>query len=185
MNTEYYVLIDWVGGPDGKIFGLRSGSSKKMFPITSTRTALIRDLSLMVFQGNCARGRTGHMIMTSINHIWEKQRFSGEKKADYMRSWKDNVDRKLIEWTGFSFQDIFKSNRSIYSFASESFWRSILWMLRLNFTLGIWRISLDRLFQTLTPFLEKDMFCFSNLEYSRKKLPLVDDLVLWEWILCW
>ena len=88
----------------------------------------------------------------------KKRRFSGENKADYMRSWKDNVDRKLIEWTEFSFQDIFKSNRSIYSFASESFWRSILWMLRLNFTLGIWRISLDRLFQTLTPFLEKDMF---------------------------
>ena len=50
-------------------------------------------------------------------------------------------------------------------------------MLRLNFTLGI---SLDGLFQTLTPFLEKDMFCLSNLEYSRKKLPLVDDLVLCE-----
>ncbi len=108
-----------------------------------------------------------------------------KKKADYMKSWKDNVDRKLIEWTGFSFQDIFKSNRSIYSFASESFWRSILWMLRLNFTLGIWRISLDRLFQTLTPFLEKDMFCLSNLEYSRKKLPLVDDLVLCEVAMCY
>ena len=31
-------------------------------------------------------------------------------------------------------------------------------MLRLNFTLGIWRISLDKLFQILTPFLEKDMY---------------------------
>ena len=37
-----------------------------------------------------------------------------------------------------------------------------------------------KLFQTLTPFLEKDMFCLSSLEYSRKKLPLVDDLVLCE-----
>ena len=115
----------------------------------------------------------------------KKTKILRRNKADYMRSWKDNVDRKLIEWTEFSFQDIFKSNRSIYSFTSESFWRSILWMLRLNFTLGIWRISLDRLFQTLTPFLEKDMFSLSNLEYSRKKLPFVDDLVLCEWILCW
>ena len=31
--------------------------------ITSTRTALVRDLFLMVFQGNCARGRTGHMTI--------------------------------------------------------------------------------------------------------------------------
>ena len=54
-------------------------------------------------------------------------------------------------------------------------------MLRLNFALGIGRILLDKLFQILTPFLEKDMFCLSNLEYSRKKLPLVDDLVLCEY----
>ena len=46
-------------------------------------------------------------------------------------------------------------------------------MLRLNFTLGIWRISLDRLFQTLTPFLEKDMFSLSNLEYSRRSCLLL------------
>ena len=38
----------------------------------------------------------------------------------------------------------------------------------------------DKLFQVLIPFLEKDMFCLSNLEYSGKKLPLVDDLVLCE-----
>ena len=50
----------------------------------------------------------------------------------------------------------------------------------LNFTLGIWRISFGKLFQILTPFLEKDMFCLSNLEYRRKKLPLVDDsCVVW------
>ena len=43
----------------------------------------------------------------------------------------------------------------------------------------------DKLFQILTLFFEKDMFSLSNLEYSRKKLPLVDDLVLCERILCW
>ena len=44
------------------------------------------------------------------------------------------------------------------------------------------RVSSDtcKLFQILTPFLEKDMFCLSNLEYLRKKLPLVDNLVLCE-----
>ena len=74
----------------------------------------------------------------------KKTKILRRNKADYMGSWKDNVDRKLIEWTEFSFQDIFKSNRSIYSFASESFWRSILWMLRLNFTLQISRHVLFR-----------------------------------------
>ena len=53
-------------------------------------------------------------------------------------------------------------------------------MLRLKFTLDIWRVSLDKLFQILTPFLEKDMFSLSSLEYSRKKLPLIDDLELCE-----
>ena len=31
-------------------------------------------------------------------------------------------------------------------------------MLRLKFTLDIWRVSLDKLFQILTPFLEKVYF---------------------------
>ena len=38
-------------------------------PITSTRTALKRELFLMVFQGNCARGRMGHMIIL-CKHKW-------------------------------------------------------------------------------------------------------------------
>ena len=46
-------------------------------------------------------------------------------------------------------------------------------MLRLKFTLDIWRVPLDKLFQILTPFLEKDMsVSLSSLEYSRKKLPV-------------
>lgn len=57
------------------------------------------------------------------------------------------------------------------------------WMLRLNFVLGIWRNSLDKLFQILTPVLEKGIFCLYILEYARKMLPLqVDDAVLYEWI---
>ena len=37
-----------------------------------------------------------------------------------------------------------------------------------------------KLFQILTPFLEKDIICLSILKYLRKKLPLVDDLVIYE-----
>ena len=41
-------------------------------------------------------------------------------------------------------------------------------------------LSYSELFQILTPYLEKDIFCLFILEYSRKKLPLVDELVMYE-----
>ena len=58
--------------------------------------------------------------------------------------------------------------KSMYSSHLSSLWKRISLRLFLKLDFDIWRTSQDKLFEILTPILEKDLFRISILERLRK-----------------
>ena len=107
LSCQYYVLIDWVGGLDGKIFGSRSGSwpSAKYFPVRLDLTQSIRILSY------------DHLLLKILKILFEPTRSDLQQKF-FIYFFASNKERTIHRKTRLIFSFLF-SNSSFSKMAAE------------------------------------------------------------------